>query len=273
MDVGDNGLDEGQQAAFVDAYQVSASKNVPSPYASLPNNRLGHGASSGGTGDPVAMNRYYVETGPDLYKSGYQRMVGGSTWAWRGNTPRFLPNDFRLKTQYGVAVDWPLTYDQLESHYAAAEVELGVSGNGDQWTGLTLRSSDFPMPGIAAGYGDELVRTALKDIAPIDGTPVTVLTTPQARNSQGYQGRSACQGNSSCIPICPSGAKAGHPVGTMRMGTDRSTSVVDANGPSHAHPNLWIVGNAVFPTGSTANPTLTCAALSLRTADALAAAL
>ncbi|MFJ9153452.1 hypothetical protein ACIRP7_36640 [Streptomyces sp. NPDC102270] len=49
------------------------------------------------------MNRYYVETGPDLYKSGFQRMVGGSTWAWRGNTPRFLPSDFEKKTRYGVA--------------------------------------------------------------------------------------------------------------------------------------------------------------------------
>ncbi|MEU7297044.1 GMC family oxidoreductase [Streptomyces exfoliatus] len=207
LDAGDNGLDEGQRAAFVDAYQVSASKNVPSPYAALPNNKDGYAPSSDGTGDPVAMNRYYVENGPDLFKSGFQRMVGGSTWAWRGNSPRFMPSDFALKTRFGIAVDWPLTYNDLEPFYAQAENELGVSGNRTEWDALTPRSTDFPMPGIVASYGDELVRAALADIGPIDGTQVTVVTTPQARNSETYQGRSACQGNSSCIPICPSGAK------------------------------------------------------------------
>ncbi|MEN8655460.1 GMC family oxidoreductase [Streptomyces sp. 21So2-11] len=207
LDAGDNEIDDDQREAFVDAYQVSPSKNVPSPYAALPNNKLGYAPSSDGTGDPVAMNRYYVESGPDLFKSGIQRMVGGSTWAWRGNTPRFLPTDFELKSRYDIAVDWPFTYADLEPYYAQAEAELGVAGNRYEWEALTPRSTDYPMPGIAASYGDELVRTALADIEPIDGIPVTVLTTPQARNSQEYQGRSACQGNSSCIPICPSGAK------------------------------------------------------------------
>ncbi|MCY0929453.1 GMC family oxidoreductase [Streptomyces sp. H27-H1] len=208
IDTGNNALDDSQRTTFVDAYQVSTAKNVPSPYAALPNNKLGYAPSADGTGDPVAMNRYYVESGPDLLKSGFQRMVGGSTWAWRGNSPRFMPRDFQLKTNYGVGVDWPFSYADLEPHYARAEAELGVSGNRSEWDpALTPRSTDFPMPGIAASYGDELVRTALASIAPIDGTPVTVLTTPQARNSQPYQGRQACQGNSSCIPVCPSGAK------------------------------------------------------------------
>lgn len=112
-----------------------------------------------------------------------------------------------MKTRYGVAVDWPLTYNDLEPYYAQAENELGVSGNRAEWDTATPRSTDFPMAGIAPSYGDGLVRAALAGIDPIDGVPITVVTTPQARNSRDYQGRSACQGNSSCIPICPSGAK------------------------------------------------------------------
>ncbi|MFA7762263.1 GMC oxidoreductase [Streptomyces sp. NRRL S-448] len=207
LDAGDNNLTEDQRAAFVGAYQVSETKNVPSPYAALGNNQQGWAPSSDNTGDPVAMNRYYVETGPDLFKSGFTRMIGGSTWAWRGNTPRFLPSDFELRTRFGIAVDWPLTYGDLEPFYAQAETELGVSGNRTEWDGLTPRSTDFPMPGIVASYGDELVRTALATIDPIDGIPVTLVTTPQARNSRTYQGRSPCLGNASCIPVCPSGAK------------------------------------------------------------------
>ncbi|MBF0281509.1 MAG: GMC family oxidoreductase [Zetaproteobacteria bacterium] len=60
-----------------------------------------------------------------------------------------------------------------------------------------------------------------------------------------------------------------HPAGTTCMGSHRKSSVVNANCQSHDHENLYIVGNSVFPTMGTANPTLTIAALSLRLADHL----
>jgi glucose dehydrogenase len=60
---------------------------------------------------------------------------------------------------------------------------------------------------------------------------------------------------------------AGHIMGTFRMGTDPKHSVVDGFQRSHDHRNLFLVGSGTFPTGATANPTLTIAALSLRTAD------
>jgi choline dehydrogenase-like flavoprotein len=66
---------------------------------------------------------------------------------------------------------------------------------------------------------------------------------------------------------------AGHIIGTARMGSDPKTSVVDRDLRSHDHPNLFILGSAVFPTGATANPTLTIAALSLRAAAQVEATL
>jgi glucose dehydrogenase len=62
-------------------------------------------------------------------------------------------------------------------------------------------------------------------------------------------------------------AGAGHIMGTLRMGKDPKSSVVNENLQAHDHPNLFIVGSGVFPTSCTANPTLTVAALSLRLAD------
>ena len=59
---------------------------------------------------------------------------------------------------------------------------------------------------------------------------------------------------------------AGHIMGTCRMGDDPKTSVVDKFQRSHDHKNLYLVGSSTFPTSATANPTLTLAALSLRTA-------
>ncbi|HAH66107.1 MAG TPA: GMC family oxidoreductase [Rhizobiales bacterium] len=66
---------------------------------------------------------------------------------------------------------------------------------------------------------------------------------------------------------------AGHIIGTARMGSDPTSSVVDRDLRSHDHPNLFILGSAVFPTSATANPTLTIAALSLRAADQVKATL
>jgi len=66
---------------------------------------------------------------------------------------------------------------------------------------------------------------------------------------------------------------AGHVVGTHRMGSDRTQSVVDGNQQSHDHQNLWIVGSGSFPTVATPNPTLTIAALAFRTSRSILSAL
>jgi len=60
---------------------------------------------------------------------------------------------------------------------------------------------------------------------------------------------------------------AGHVMGTHRMGSNAKDSVVDSFQRSWDHKNLFLVGSGTFPTTGTANPTLTIAALSLRTAD------
>ena len=62
---------------------------------------------------------------------------------------------------------------------------------------------------------------------------------------------------------------AGHVIGTTRMGNAARTSVVDADLRAHDHRNLFLVGSAVFPTSGAANPTLTIAALALRSVDSI----
>ena len=64
----------------------------------------------------------------------------------------------------------------------------------------------------------------------------------------------------------------GHIMGTTRMGTSQSNSVVDGDCRVHGYDNLFVAGSSVFPTGGYANPTLTIVALALRLADTLAAA-
>lgn len=60
-----------------------------------------------------------------------------------------------------------------------------------------------------------------------------------------------------------------HHMGTTRMSEDPSSGVVDADGRVHGIDNLFVAGSAVYPTGGSANPTLTLLALALRLADHL----
>ena len=58
-----------------------------------------------------------------------------------------------------------------------------------------------------------------------------------------------------------------HITGTLSMGADPATSVVDRDLRSHEHENLFMAGTGVMPTAAIVNSTLTGTALALRTAD------
>ena len=57
--------------------------------------------------------------------------VGGSTLHYTAYVPRAQPDDFRIHTEFGVGVNWPLSFDDLEPYYAETENFLGVSGPPD----------------------------------------------------------------------------------------------------------------------------------------------
>lgn len=140
-----------------------------------------------------------------LVKGGYPtervsvRGVGGTTLAWLGTSLRFHPNDFQLESLYGVGVDWPLSYRDLEPYYCLAEEELGVAGANDN-PYLKL-SRDFPLPPFERQVSDQLFAKACQALG------ISLCTTPQARNSIPYQNRPLCDNSGTCIPLCVSGAK------------------------------------------------------------------
>ena len=74
----------------------------------------------------------------------FRLAFGGSSNCWWACTPRFLPEDFRLHSTYGVGRDWPLSYDDLEPYYCEAEAIMAVSGP-DDGTPFPM-SRPYPQP-------------------------------------------------------------------------------------------------------------------------------
>jgi quinoprotein glucose dehydrogenase len=126
--------------------------------------------------------------------------VGGSALHWGGVTNRFSEEDLRLKSMYGLAVDWPIEWRELEKFYCEAERRLGVSGEPGPFK-EDQRSEPYPMPPMPLSYN--LVQ--LKGWAEKSGIPFW--GTPQAKNTvEGYDGRSICKRCNTC-EICPTGAR------------------------------------------------------------------
>jgi choline dehydrogenase-like flavoprotein len=63
--------------------------------------------------------------------------------------------------------------------------------------------------------------------------------------------------------------QGGHHIGTVRMGTDPHTGVIDPNGEVWGTHGLFVAGTAIFPTSGFANPTLMAVALAFRLAEHL----
>ena len=64
-----------------------------------------------------------------------------------------------------------------------------------------------------------------------------------------------------------------HPMGSMRMGADPSTSATDGSGRLHALRDLYVMDGSVFPTSIGTPPQLSIYAFAMKNARALAATL
>ena len=128
------------------------------------------------------------------HEAGYQNnaaAVGGGTAVYGGQAWRFLPDDFRMASRYGVPAgssltDWPISYDDLAPYYEQAEWQIGVSGDGDGNPNQGPRSKPYPMPPVP----QNATTAALKRGAAAIG--VKTFTPPLLINTAPRDGRAAC---------------------------------------------------------------------------------
>ena len=125
--------------------------------------------------------------------------VGGQALHWGGTVPRFSPEDFRLRSMFGIHEDWPIDYDTLDPYYQEAEQRIGVAGEQGPEE-LDPRGARYPMPAVPLTWTLERLREWIEDV----GTPIW--TNPVSKNTRPWRGRNVCQRCDTCN-ICPTGAK------------------------------------------------------------------
>jgi choline dehydrogenase-like flavoprotein len=144
----------------------------------------------------------YTNSGEVTYPLNTRRVkgIGGSSLHWGGRLERFKRKDFEMQSRYGVATDWPISYEDLQPYYLAAEKELGAAGEAQLPFGPP-REEPPPMDAFPPSYTDKLVAPACEEAG------ITLHRVLWAINSEPYDGRSECLGYGTCSPVCPSGAK------------------------------------------------------------------
>src|SRR6185437_2427691 len=125
--------------------------------------------------------------------------VGGGSVHWAGFTPRLHPSDFRIHSQDGVGVDWPISYEEIKPYYELLEHEIPVSGPAYFPWGDPHGYTYGPHP--TGGVGDALIRGCTKLGIPVcAGGPVAI-------NAGSHADRPHCIYRGFCIQGCKVGAK------------------------------------------------------------------
>ena len=146
-----------------------------------------------GGGDPVAFGKNNSGIG-----------VGGSTLHYTAYTPRAQADDFRLHTEFGVGVDWPIGYDDLAPYYTDIEQFLGISGPAHYPWGPARTYPLAPLPLNAAA---QLMQRGCAHLG-IRTAPAANAALSGSWYQPGHGWRPACSNRGFCQAGCSTGAKA-----------------------------------------------------------------
>ncbi len=173
----------------------------------------GHSAGPDIEGNPrVATDTRNVTRLVRPHEGGYQNNaagVGSGTAVYGAQAWRFMPQDFRMASTYGVPegsslADWPLDYDDLEPYYERAEWEIGVAGDASANKFQAPRKRGYPMPPLP----DTRSRLMLRRGA--DALGWNTFPMPVLINTVPYLGRQSCIHCQHCVGFyCPTDAKNG----------------------------------------------------------------
>ena len=142
----------------------------------------------------------YVESQPFDWLRGYH--VGGRSLLWARQSYRLSPLDFEANAKEGVAIPWPVSYDEIAPWYDKVENFAGISGSTDGLAQLPDGQFLPPMElncvemDFQKRLGDKLQRRLI--------IGRTANLTAPLRHNESPQ-RATCQYRNLCIRGCPYG--------------------------------------------------------------------
>ena len=133
--------------------------------------------------------------------------VGGSTLHYTAYTPRAQPDDLRMRTEFGVAADWPVDYDtDIEPYYDEIEHFLGVSGPNEYPWG-PARKRNYALPPLPLNGAAQLMQRGCNTLG-IRTSPAANAALSARYFQPGVGWREACTNRGFCQAGCSVGAKA-----------------------------------------------------------------
>lgn len=142
---------------------------------------------------------YVEEKRFDWYRS---HNVGGRSLLWGRQSYRLNVEDFLANKKEGIAVDWPIRYEEVAPWYDYVEKFAGISGNRD---GLDVLPDGQFQPAMELNCVEKEVAKRLKKS--FKGTRHLIPgRTSNMTQSKPEEGRTSCQYRSKCWHGCPFGA-------------------------------------------------------------------
>ena len=148
----------------------------------------------------------------------HMRGVGGSTLVFSGEAQRFHPEAMKMRTHFGLAGDWPLSYSELEPYYCLAERIIGVAGPSDN--SVRFRSEPYPLPPHQLSFSSTKIKEGCKKLGlNLTNNPVAILSRP-------YDGRPECNYCANCNRGCPRTDKGSVDVTFIRKAIETGHCIV-----------------------------------------------
>ena len=178
----------------------------------LRNQRLaiyGHNAGPDLEGNPRTNEDGQVLRPHELGYSNNAACIGSGTRVYAGQAWRFMPQDFRMASEYGVPegsslADWPISYEEMVPYYEKVEWEIGICGDHRVMTHLPAYDKPYPMPALPLPHKSSVYKGGL------DALGWQSLRVPRLINSVPYNGRPGCINCQQCVGFaCPVDAKNG----------------------------------------------------------------
>ena len=186
-------------------------------------------SGAGGSSRPGAP---FLLEGKNPFGYGYQAGwgVGGAALHYFANFPRLLPNDFKIKSEHGRGLDWPIAYDDVAPYYDKVAHDIGVSGDAKAEEIWRPAGKPYPMPPMKTFRNGEVW------LKGFEAAGIRLVPAAVGMNSTEYKGRPACIYDGWCHVGCPIGALANpHRDLSRRSAQGRRRGARALDGDARAH--------------------------------------